>query len=419
MSAHCRTLRIAFFLHQFPVVSETFILDQITGLLDRGHEVDIYAREAGAVATLGEDLQPYRLLDRTRYHAPPASRWRRAAAAGRLLATRFRRRPAAAVAALNPLRYGVEAVSLSRLFLHGTFVDRRPYDVVHCHFGPIGRLVDQLRGQRLIRGALITTFHGFDATRALDEHGGAYYRSLFARGDLFLPVSEYLKRRLVAAGCPADKTIVHHMGLDCAKFRFRPPGPHTGSAPRLLTVGRLVEKKGIRYGIRAVAALAGDFPQIRYRVIGDGPLRPELETLVRQLGAGAVVELLGWRSHAEVREELVGSDLLLAPSVTAEDGDEEGIPVVLMEAMAIGLPVVSTFHSGIPELVAEDRSGVLVPPRDALALAAALRQLLRQPDRWAEMARQGRQTVEQQFDRRRLNDRLVQLYARAARPDDS
>jgi colanic acid/amylovoran biosynthesis glycosyltransferase len=149
---------------------------------------------------------------------------------------------------------------------------------------------------------------------------------------------------------------------------------------------------------------------VRYDILGEGPLRPALEQLVRELGLGERVTLHGARDQDEVLEMLRRSHLALAPSVTSRDDDQEGIPVSLMEAMAIGLPVVSTFHSGIPELVHDGVSGRLVPERDVDALAGALEPLVDHPETWPAMGREGRRHVVENFNLRTLNDRLVEIF---------
>jgi len=403
-----RPLRVALFVNQFPVVSETFILDQITGLLDRGHDVDIYARSPGDATPEHPAVQAYGLMARTRYFIAPENRLRRLADALRVLAPRFRQRPGLAMHALNPVRHGRDALTLAPLYLRAAFVDRPAYDVIHCHYGTIGRMVVRFRDEALIAGKLVTTFHGFDATMMIREHGTPYYKKLFDRGDLFLPVSEYLKGNLLAAGCPPSRIHVHHMGVDCANFQPRPRPPQ--QEIRLLSVARLVEKKGLEFSIRAVAELRDEYPQIRYRVVGDGPLRCRLEELVHTLNADRQVLFAGWRDRDAVLEEMQRADVFLAPSVTSDDGNEEGIPVGMMEAMAVGLPVVSTYHSGVPELVAADRTGVLVPQRDTPALVAALRGLLKTPETWATMGTLARQTIQQHYNNSLLQDQLVLHY---------
>jgi len=178
---------------------------------------------------------------------------------------------------------------------------------------------------------------------------------------------------------------------------------------RVVSVARLVEKKGLPYAIRAVAALRLGGFDIALDIVGDGPLRSSLDSLIAELGMSNAVRIIGARSRDEVARVMAGAHLFAAPSVTARDGDMEGIPVALMEAMASGVPVVATRHSGIPELVEDKVSGLLVPERDTDALATAFRWLVEHPERWMGMALAAHDAVEHSFNGERLNDELVAI----------
>ncbi|HEX5633749.1 MAG TPA: glycosyltransferase, partial [Gemmatimonadales bacterium] len=204
--------------------------------------------------------------------------------------------------------------------------------------------------------------------------------------------------------------VVHPTGIDLRRFTFRPPVPPVeGEAVRLVSVARLYEKKGLAYAIAAVGRLRDAGVPVRYDIAGDGPMRAQLEGTIASRGLGDVVHLRGTMPHLEVRDLIDRSHLLLAPSVVAADGDEEGLPTVIKEAMAVGLPVVATRHSGIPELVIDGETGRLVPERDDEALACAVRDLLAERGRWGTYAAEGRAHVEREYDIERLNDRLVKL----------
>ena len=200
---------------------------------------------------------------------------------------------------------------------------------------------------------------------------------------------------------------MHRMGIDCRRFAFAARTPAPDGVTRMVSVARLVEKKGLAYALQAMARLVRQHPAFAYTIVGDGPLRPELEALAADLGLSRRVRFAGWRGPEEVRRILAAGQIFIAPSVTADNGDAEGVPVAMMEAMAVGLPVLGTVHSGIPELVADGVSGYLVPERDADALAAQLERLLSSPASWPVMGRAGRTRVEREFNIERLNDRLV------------
>lgn len=405
-------MRVAFIVGRFPNLSETFILSQITGLLDRGHDVDIYA-DPSDDARAHEEVERYGLLARTHYSLRmPRNRLIRLVKAFALLMAYVWKDPQKVLRALNRARYGREASSLRLLFAVIPFAGRPTarYDVLHCHFGAFGVRGMFLRDVGALSGKLITTFHGGDLTQTVRKHGERIYDRLLANGDLFLPISELWQRRLVALGGPADRIRVHRMGIPCGRFAFRPRSRPQAEPVRFLSVCRLVEKKGIEYGIRAMAMLVVSGRSVRYDIVGDGPLRAHLKDLIVALGAADFVALHGWRTQSEVLAMLDSAHVFLAPSVQARNGDREGIPVALMEAMAIGLPVISTRHSAIPELIEDERSGLLANERDADALYKRATYLLDHANLWAGLSAAGRARVEQHYDVESLNDRLVELF---------
>lgn len=408
-------MRVAFLVYAFPMLSETFVREQIAGIAERGHEVTIYALHRDPDRALGPDdrLERLGLAGRVHYLSAPPGRLERATQAWRALVDAAERRTAL-LGSLNVLRFGRDALGLGLLHRAAALGRQGPqrFDVIHAQFGPLGHIAVRLRELGLWDGAIVTSFRGYDATRLLRERPRRY-RAVFREAELLLPVSEALRRRLVDHGARPERTEVHHSGIDCAAFAFgeRRLGP--GEPLRLLSIARLVPKKGIDDAIRAVARLVCGGIDAVYEVIGDGPERASLERRVDALGLRGRVALLGARAHAEVRARLARAHLLLAPSVTAEDGDQEGIPNALKEAMACGLPVVATRHGGIPELVEDGRAGFLVAERDVAALAERLAWLARHPERWGEMGRAGRARIEAEYDTRRLNEALEDLYRRA------
>ena len=400
-------MRIAFFLNQFPLLSETFILNQITGLIDRGHDVEIIAWHRGDTQAMHADVVRYQLLERAHYIEFPSGRVSRVAQSLTRCLPRYLRKPSALVGTLNFARHGLEALSLQLQFAGLPFLRRPPFDVVHCHFGPNGRVASMLRRAGAIDGKITTTFLGYDLSRWLLQRGNDIYREMWRQGDRFLPICRAFRDQIVDLGCPQEKTTIHHLGIDRSRFRFRErqPSPEV----RLVSIARLVDKKGIEYGLRAIARIADDHPGVRYQIVGDGPLRAQLEALTRELGLGERVQFLGGLPQEEVIAVLEGAHIFLAPSVTATDGDREGTPTVILEALAMGIPVLSTVHSGIPEQVEDGRSGYLVPERDVDALADKLGALLSQPEQWPAMGRAGRDHIAAEFDIEKLNDRLERL----------
>jgi colanic acid/amylovoran biosynthesis glycosyltransferase len=381
------TVRIGFVLGEFPRISETFILSQITGLLERGHEVAVYAGRPGPRGPVHPDVGRYRLLERVRYWPELSGR--------RLALLRLR------LALLTRGGVGRRGFALRGLRPGG-------HDAMVAHFGHVGLEALRLREAGVLPGKLVTFFHGYDMSVFLARNGPRAYERLFRRGECFLAVSGHWQQRLEALGCPPDRTAVHRMGVDCSRFGFRPRGLDPGGAMRVVSVARLVEKKGIDCGLRAVARALCRHPGIEYTIIGDGPLRGRLTAQAAELGLSRHVRFLGWMDRERIAAELARMHVFLAPSRTAVDGDAEGVPVALIEAMACGMPVVSTRHSGIPELVEDGVSGLLVPEGDVEALADGLSRLASSPAAWPDIGRAGRAKVAAEFDIERLNDRLVE-----------
>jgi len=403
-------MKILFIVNKFPVLSESFILNQMTGLIARGHEVEVFAPVKGDMAVVHPDVIKYGLMERAIF--PPAARYKITKAL-QLLASVARYSLSDARVVSRFFRAFKHCRRAGKLWLlhNGMALLGRRYDIIHCHFGPNGVAGLELKDVGLIDGLLVTTFHGYDITTFLQKQPPGVYAALFQRGDLFLPISRRWQQRLEELGCNPAKISVHRMGIDCERFTFKPIRPSHDGPIRLLTIARLVEKKGVAYAIQAVSSLTAAGHDVCLSVVGDGPLRQDLEQLCLELKSGASVQLLGWKNQDQIAVLLGQADLLLTPSVTAANGDQEGIPVALMEAMAMGLPVISTFHSGIPELVQDGVSGALVAERDSVALAAKIAWLIEHPDLCTKMSVAARREVEARFDINWLNDRLVELFA--------
>lgn len=403
-----RPLRIAFLLPSFPAISTTFILTQITGLLDRGHNVDLFAVRLTRPETVHADVARYELYSRQQHIPIPKNKWRRLGSAVRLLSRREHLLHPAMLDAVNPLKHGREAWALGRVHTTASFLRCEPYDILHCQFGGHGPLAERLISRGAVRAKLVTSFRGNDLTASVAARPHRF-KDLFRNGHLFMPVSQNFRDRLMAYGVPPERIVVHHSGIDVRRFTFSarqaPQGP-----VELLLVGRLTEKKGHVYALEALAKVIETGRDARLTLIGDGELRGALRERCSDLGIGNRVVFRGSCSQEEVISVMQSSHLLLAPSVTAATGGQEGIPNVLKEAMATGMPVVSTFHSGIPELVLHGISGLLVPERDSDAIASSLISLLDHPEHWPAMGLAARRKVEAEFDSERLNDALVAAY---------
>lgn len=404
-------MKIAFIVEKFPVLTETFVLNQAVGLITRGYQVDIYARETDDTPKVHPDVLRYNLLEHT-YYAPSVPKnyvWRLLKALK--LAFEFRSYYKIILQTLN-LKYGRRAASLRLFYLVISFLKSQPYDIIHCQFGMFGIEGVILREIGAIQGKIITSFRGYDISWYVKEYGGDVYKKLFHDGDFFLSNCEFFCNRAVKLGCDANKIVVHGSGIDCSRFAFQPRNISNNGQIKVVTTGRLIEKKGIEYGIRAVAKVITQHPNlnIEYNIIGVGCLQDYLQELIHSLNMSGKINLLGRKNQQEIIEILNTSHIFIAPSVTAKDGNQDAPVNTLKEAMAMGLPVIASLHGGIPELVQDNISGFLVPERDADAIAEKIMYLIEHQDVWLKIGKAARSFVEEHYEINKLNDQLVEIY---------
>jgi colanic acid/amylovoran biosynthesis glycosyltransferase len=404
-------MKIAFLVNQFPSIAETFVLNQIVGLTNLGHDVHIFADGSAKNVKIPENYYKYELSKKTHYNEMPGSKVLRIVKGVLLIIKYLPSNYGVIFRSLNVYRYGKSSLSLNLLFTTIRLLEKGPFDIIHSQFGTLGLIGMSVKQLLPNKCKLVTSIRGYDVTVFLKRHPGAYH-GLFREGDLFLPVCEYLKERLIQEGCEEKKIVVHYSGIDCSKFEYTQRQRVSDEPIKVLTIARLIEKKGVAFAIDAVSSLLSKGEKVEYTVVGDGMLRQSLQQLIEAMGIERHVRLVGSKNHEQVKIFLEQSHVLIAPSLTSESGDQEGIPNAIKEAMASGLPVISTFHSGIPELVSDGVSGLLVPERDAVSLEDALAYLISHPEICKEMGQAGRRQVEQKFDTNVLNKQLEELYLR-------
>ncbi len=431
-------MRVALFTGTFPSLSETFIARQIAGLISLHHEVQIYAeRRPEPYLPQSLEVAADGLLSRIAYlDMPPASGywewpafppWGRTWLPGaampipnivRLwevvpaLLRCIAHVPMLTARFLNPAEYGYAARSLSNIYRVSALLGGRgKYDVAHVHFGPVANNVRFISD--LWDVPLVVSFHGYDFGAWPREKGDDVYSRLFSAADIVTANSNFTRMRLAVLGCPARKIYVLHMGLDLDRFIFRERTLLDDAPVEVLSVGRLVEKKGFEYAIRAISTCREKHPRIRYSIVGDGPLRGELQALIDELDVETIVTLCGAGSGEFVRRKMDAAHIFLVPSVTAADGDVEGQGVVLQEAQACGIPVLATDHNGFPEGMVPGRSGFLVPERDVAGIAGRLDYMVEHSKMWPTWGLAGRKHIQENYDIRELSYQLETIYNRA------
>lgn len=400
-------MKIAFVLPEFPRLNQSYILSQLEGLLARGHEVVIYAPGVDDALLDTAALDHFGSLWREQPRLP-TTRLARTLSGLALALRNLPRHPLLVARAIDPVRLGRYALSFAALHAATAVFDRPVFDVVHCHFGPSGVFGAMLSELGLLRGPIVVTFYGHDVTRYPLERGEQVYARLFARAELVLALDPLMKQRLEALGAPPNRLSVHPLGVDAERFV---PSTRKGPAPplRLLSVGRLVDKKGFADGLRAVAVLRTRGIDLHYRIAGDGPLGPELHRMAAELGVADCVEFLGQVSHADMPGLVAESHVVVVPSVRATDGDEEGTPTIIIEAMACAVPVVATRHAGVPFLVEDGVTGWLVDEHDAETLADRICDLA-DPDQATAFGAAALSAYRVRFDTKLLVQRLEMHY---------
>ncbi|HHT9136016.1 MAG TPA: glycosyltransferase [Candidatus Wunengus sp. YC60] len=282
--------------------------------------------------------------------------------------------------------------------------------LIHAHFGPQG--VAMIPIKRWLKLPLITTFYGFDVTQLpREELWNKAYQRLFNEGDLFLVEGNNMKRALMGIGCPEEKISIEYIGVDIEKIHFKERVSPSDGRIVILFCGRFVEKKGLIYALQALNILIPKNQRIEFRIIGDGILRDNIGAFIHENNLSPYVCLLGYQTHRVFLEELEKAHIYIQPSATAQNGDSEGgAPTTLLEAQASGVPVLSTYHADIPEVVVNGKSGFLVPERDADALAERLGYLIDHPEEWPTMGREGRRHVEMNYNIHKEVEKLENIY---------
>jgi glycosyltransferase involved in cell wall biosynthesis len=259
---------------------------------------------------------------------------------------------------------------------------------------------------------LVVHFHGFDAARTdiLDRNAAAY-RRMFDQAAAVVAVSRAMETQLLRLCCAREKLIYNPYGVDCARFHGADPA---NTSPQLLAVGRMVEKKAPHLTIASFARVVQEHPDARLRLIGDGVLLGVCRDLAAAMGIAHAVTFLGAQPHEIVEREMRQARALVQHSVTAADGDSEGTPISLLEAGAMGLPVVSTRHAGIPDVVVEGITGFLVEERDVSGMAAHMLTLIRNPALCGELGRNAAAHVRRYYTMEQSIGRLVRVLSAAA-----
>lgn len=402
-------MKVAFFVHRFPVISEAFVVNAAVGLIDAGHEVDIYALSGpgdGRHARHGL-IGDYNLEARARAFGLRESPRRLAALAPVALAK---------LAVTNRLDLGSLAGGRETLVkLHEAALFRKGgrYDILHCHFGTLAETVLNHRRAGALSGRVVVHFRGFDISGHIRQHGEGAYDRVFKEADAFLTGCSFFMDRILSLGAPKERTALVRSGVAVERFRYRPRTWNAGEPLNLLAVGRLVEKKGFRFAIEAAARLVSRGIDVQLTIVGDGPLNDALLAQADALDVGERVHFFGPATHEQIAALLDKAHILVAPSTTASNGDQDASINTVKEAMAAGCPFVTTDHGGIPELVDGAEAGLVVNEADAEALADGIANLIARNAEWPDMGSRGRERITTEYSIEAVTATCLAAYSRA------
>jgi glycosyltransferase involved in cell wall biosynthesis len=399
--------KVAYILKMFPRFSETFILSEILELERQGMALRIFSLKLPNDGRFHADvahvkapvtyLPPVAVASFRDYLAP---HWR-------VFGWNPRRYLSILWRTIRRRRWG----ALKR-FMQAGYIAPQLRDAgithVHAHFASSATSV-ALYLHQLIGLSYSFTAHAKDIY--IDGVAQDVLQRKLDSASFIVTVSDYNRAHL-ASIAPQAKIVRIYNGLDLR--RFSPNGTHPETVPFVLAVGRLVEKKGFDVLVRACAILKSQRVPFQCRIIGTGALEHPLRALIAELNLDDLIELPGPMPREALITLYPRASVVVAPCVIGSDGNRDGLPTVLIEAMALGVPVISTDVTGIPELVQHERTGSIVPQNDPVALAAAIRTSLEQRTHAMEMAREGRCLVERRFDLRRNVTELRSLLEKAS-----
>ena len=369
-------MNITYIVSSFPKLSEKFILDQIIGLIDRGHEVQIIAAGRSDEVSVHENVTKYKLIEKTIYLSK----------------------------SIDSLGFEISTKLINCLI---------NTNLIHAHFATLPTEI-AFAIAKISNIPFIYTAHAYDIFIDPDIEK---LKAMSMVADQIITVSEYNKDYLLKllGENLSDKLSVIHCGISLEEFKPSKQN-RDNENPILLTIGRLIEKKGISIAIEAFSRVCERQPHLKpkYYIIGGGILKETLQAQISALHLEDSVVLLGEQTSQNIYKKFKQADIFVLPSVTATNGDREGIPVVLLEAQAMQIPVISTFHTGIPEGLQDNITGYLVPEKDVTALANKMEALLLNPEKRVKMGLAGHKFITDQFNQTVVLDQLENIFNKTA-----
>lgn len=306
--------------------------------------------------------------------------------------------------------------------LLGQFVEKHDINIVHSHFGQVGAHDSESLTSSGVKHATkhVVTFYGFDVSRLplVQPSIMQDYAKMFATVDMVLCEGPFMANEVVTKlGCAKEKVFVQRLGVDLNRFEFRPRSWKPDQVLKILVAGSFREKKGIPFAIRAIGEFAKQ-TEVQVTIVGDATQseasQKEKSKIVSAIDEGGLrdrVTMLGFQPHSRLTELAYEHHIFVSPSVHAADGDSEGgAPVTLIEMAAMGMPIVSSFHCDIPEVIVDGETGWLAKQRDVASLVERLETAVASHHSWGEILKAGRSRMESLFDLATQGEKLTELY---------
>ncbi len=408
-----KKIKVAFFVGVFPAVSESWLVEQIEELLKRNFKIDLFVFKRGDLENISGNIQKLKLLDKATFLEFPLPWRQRFLKAAPLFLKILLKKPFLLFRVFDK-RNGPDAWTLKYLFWVAPLFDKiKSYDLVHCHFGTTGNKFLVIDRILKTKKKLIVSFYGLDGSMYLKKRGKDFYRKLIERADYILPNSDYMRHSLIKYGFNPKKTFVQYLGVNFSKYKFKQRIYKKGLKLNIVFVGRFVAKKGINDILQAIARVYKIYPKrVKMHIVGGGQKSREeaIKKMVNKLNLQEAVKFYGLQPHDKVLKILEDMHLMIQLSRVAPDGDMEGLPYVLTEAQALGIPVISTYHAGIPEEVSDGQSGFLVKEGDWQKASEKILFFIENPEEIERFSRQARNFIQNKFNIQKTIDNLVDIY---------
>jgi colanic acid/amylovoran biosynthesis glycosyltransferase len=411
-------MKVAVVVGQFPVLSETFIVNQIASLIDSGNDVQIFSYQKSEEIQTHKIIADYHLLDKcTYYQYPETNYFKRLIQACRLIQNSKSRNWEIILECLNVFKFRSYAIRLTLLFRGQWFIEKNEFDVIHVHFGTVAIPIADLIANKIVDNTpVIVSFHGYDISPDLLTEYQKKYRDIFQYCSGFTVNSLYSKN-LLAKIYSGKNVYVLPVGLDTEKFQKKSSSPITRrEAFTVLFCGRLINWKAPDLAIDIVEKLIKqrNHKDIKLKIIGDGPMKIDLLKQIEKLDLSDHIEILGAMTQEAIFHEMENADVFLYPGIHDPKTDRaENQGLVLQEAQSMQLPVIISDAGGMKYGVIDNETGFVVKEGDIDGFVDKLEILIKSEDQRLQMGSKGRSFVQERFDSKFLGQRLTEIYKTA------